>query len=309
MSEVILQIALLIAAGIVWRQFQPAGLSAQAVRSVLTSLVFYLLLPAFALLVLWTAEWRREYLLISLLGVAGVLGALLVMWLFGRLWKFPRPSLGAMMLAAAFPNVTYMGLPVLESTFGDWARAVVMQYDLFAATPLLFTVGIMVGVSYGNSTGKHEPVWRTFAAMPYIWGAALALLMNVLDIDPPDVLLGSLRRLVEGIAPLMLIAVGLALNPRRLVSTQVLTVVPVVLLQLVLVPLALWPLAAMLGMRGEWLQAFVLEAAMPTMLFGLVICDRYGMDTELYATAVTLTTVTSLVSLPLWYHLLQTTAV
>ena len=35
-----------------------------------------------------------------------------------------------MILAAGFPNVTYLGLPVLEQTFGSWARSVVIQIDL-----------------------------------------------------------------------------------------------------------------------------------------------------------------------------------
>jgi hypothetical protein len=48
-----------------------------------------------------------------------------------------------------------------------------------------------------------------------------------------------------------------------------------------------------------------LLAAMPTMVFGIVICERYGLDTELYAAAVTLTTITSLVTLPIWFNWLS----
>jgi predicted permease len=304
MEAVVLQIGLLICGGLIWRYAQPAGLSAQTVRSVLTSLVYYLLLPAFALLVLWTVKWDRAFLVIPLLAVTGVLVALLLMWGLGKAIGYPKAQLGALMIAAAFPNITYMGLPVLESTFGDWARTVVMQYDLFAVTPLLFSVGVMIGARYGTASGQETRLWKIFANMPYVWGALLALLLNVLDVPPPEVLLAALRRMVDGIAPLMLIAVGLALNPRRLLDRQMLTVVPVVVLQLFLTPLLLWPLAQFAGLQGQWLQAFLLEAAMPTMLFGLVLCDRYGLDTELYATAVTVTTVLSLVTLPLWYHVL-----
>jgi len=39
---------------------------------------------------------------------------------------------------------------------------------------------------------------------------------------------------------------------------------------------------------------------MPTMVLGLVICDRFKLDTSLYAEAVTVTTALSLITLPLW---------
>jgi len=45
----------------------------------------------------------------------------------------------------------------------------------------------------------------------------------------------------------------------------------------------------------------VLEAAMPSMVLGLVLCDRFRLDTTLYALAVTVTTLLSLLSLPLWF--------
>jgi hypothetical protein len=48
-----------------------------------------------------------------------------------------------------------------------------------------------------------------------------------------------------------------------------------------------------------------MEAAMPSMVLGIVFCDRYNLDVGLYATAVTVTTVFSLATLPVWYHWLS----
>jgi predicted permease len=47
-----------------------------------------------------------------------------------------------------------------------------------------------------------------------------------------------------------------------------------------------------------------MEAAMPSMVIGIVLCDRYGLDTGLYAAAVTLTTLLSLFTLPVWSGML-----
>ena len=41
---------------------------------------------------------------------------------------------------------------------------------------------------------------------------------------------------------------------------------------------------------------------MPTMLMGLVLCDRYGLNSGVYAAAITVTTLLAFVTLPLWYQ-------
>ena len=130
MNSTLIQMTLLMACGIGWRVLKPAGLQAEHVRHVLTTFVYYLLLPAMVLEVLWTADIGLHSFHFTLLGVSSILFAILCSWLVGSLFKFDGKRLGAMILAAAFPNVTYLGLPVLEQTYGSWARSVVIQMDL-----------------------------------------------------------------------------------------------------------------------------------------------------------------------------------
>ena len=42
---------------------------------------------------------------------------------------------------------------------------------------------------------------------------------------------------------------------------------------------------------------------MPSMVIGLVLCDRYGLNTSLYAIAITLTTALTMFTIPLWFNL------
>lgn len=80
---------------------------------------------------------------------------------------------------------------------------------------------------------------------------------------------------------------------------------PVVLVKLLIMPLFALAIALYLNMEGDFLTASILEIAMPSMMFGIVLCDRYQLDSGLYAMTVTVTTVLSLVSIPLWYNFLQ----
>lgn len=301
MLEVIIQMAGLIICGVGWRLLQPAGLAAMPTRTVLTSLVYYLLLPALVLSVLWKAELGETSVLIAIAGTVGIFAGLAVGFLSCRLCRNSSAEAGAVILAATFPNATYLGLPVLEATFGPWARGVAIQYDLFACTPLLFTVGVLVASRLGASGEKSHAIYRSLLRIPAMWAAVLAVLLNVGDVPLPSVLDGMLSLLERGVVPLMLFSLGLSLEWSRSRWHLLPSLVPVVVVRLLLVPAIVMLVANSLGMSGELRAAVVMEAAMPSMVIGLVLCDRFKLDVSLYAAAVTVTTALSLVTLPLWY--------
>ena len=191
MLEVLVQMGGLIVCGIAWRWLRPAGLEPANTRKVLTSVVYYLLLPALVLSVLWQAELGSTTLLISLSGVFTVFCGVLLSWLSCRFCTSPPAVSGAIILAATFPNVTYLGLPVLEATFGAWARSVAIQFDLFACTPLLFTLGVLVAARYGTSPAGVTGMMRELLRIPALWAGAAAVLLNLLGVHMPSLLGGG----------------------------------------------------------------------------------------------------------------------
>ena len=304
MFEVILQMTGLLACGVIWRIVQPAGLEYKQTRKVLTSLVYYLLLPALVLSVLWQAKLGQNSLLIALSAAAGVIAGLLLAAFSCRACKAQAAQTGAIILAVAFPNVTYMGLPVMEATFGTWARSIAIQYDPFACTPLLFTVGILLASRLGSSEGKHSTLTELMR-IPAVWAALLAVLLNILAVPMPTLIKGWLSLLERGVVPLMLFSIGLSLDWQQTQLRQLPRLLPLIALRLFIVPLIVLGVVGLLGFTGEWRAAIVMEAAMPSMVLGIVICDRFNLDVGLYASAVTITTLLSLFTLPLWYRWLM----
>lgn len=304
MTTTLVQMALLISCGAIWRFLKPAGLEAEQTRLVLTTVVYYLLLPAMVLHVLWQAEIGVQSLKFSQLSALSIFFGLAVMWLFGRLLKINNFRLGALVLAAGFPNVTYLGLPVLEQTFGPWARSIAIQMDLFAGLPLLFTVGIIIARYFGEQEAESKKPIYTFLNTPPFWAAAVAVTMNLLQVSEPVWLSGVLQRLSGGVVPLMLFSLGLALNWQAVSIKNLPYAIPVVVVKMLLMPLfAMW-LNGYIDIKGEAKTAALLETAMPCMVLGLVFCDRYRLDASLYAMVVTVTTILSLVTLPLWYRIM-----
>lgn len=296
-----MQMSLLIACGTFWKTYAPAHISSLAHRRALTDLVFYILLPALVLDVIWQAPLAGASLQISFVAICGIITGLALMWIILRLLKASKQQTGALLLAAAFPNSTYLGLPVLDQVIGPHTRATVLQYDFFACTPILLTFGILLAQYYGANKTEFHPV-RELIKIPALWAVSLGITLNLSGVEQHEYIHSSLSLLAGGVVPLMLIVLGMSIQWKSLHLRYMRLLLPVVLITLVLVPLSVFTMSQLIGLATDTAVMVTLVGAMPTMVFGIVICERYQLDSELYAAAVTLTTILSLVSLPLWYQ-------
>ncbi|HEY0634625.1 MAG TPA: AEC family transporter [Gammaproteobacteria bacterium] len=299
MYNVFIQTALLILLGVLWRRFAPQGLDADTLRRSLTTLVYVLLLPALVVVVLWRADLSLDSVRVALLAALGVVSGMVLAWLWLRRGRSSMAAIGALILASGFPNATYMGLPVLEAALGPWARSVAVQYDLFACTPLLLSVGVMIAAHYGGVKVKGHPL-LALLQVPPLWAALIGIALNLGGVPLPQVMGSLLDMLAGSVVPLMLFSLGLGLRWAAGGWSHLPQLLPVVAIQLLITPLLVWGVSSLLGMSGPIQTAVVLEAGMPSMVLGIVLCDRYKLDTSLYAMAVTLTTAFSLFTLPLW---------
>jgi hypothetical protein len=302
MITVMLQMVVLIGCGIVWRWINPGGYADRQVRTILSAGVYYLFLPALVLRVIWQAPLGIATLQIAIVAAVGVLVSLAVAWPLMRLLRVSSAVTGACLLAAAWPNATYLGLPVLVAVFGELGRSTAIQYDLFACTPLLLTLGVLIARHYGRRDAQQSDagLLPALIRVPPLWTAVFAVALHAADIPMPDFIEGALVMLGNAVVPLMLVNLGLSLQWRSLHWRQLPVLVPVIAVQLGLMPAVVWASATVIGIHGSLLHAVVLEAALPAMVLGLVICDRHELDTGVYAAAVTLSTALSLITLPLW---------
>lgn len=305
MFDTLFSMMFIIACGVVWRYLAPGGVDSEKAREVITGLVYNLLLPALILSILWQAPLGVSSIKISVLSALGILVALVISWVACRSCRMPRPVTGAVVLAASFPNATYLGLPVLVAVFGEWAAGVAIQYDLFASTPLLFTLGILLAQQFGEGS-KGESIGYRLMRIPPLWAALIAVILNLGGVPLPSLLQETLSLLGKSVIPLMLLVLGMSLRWEVLHIRRLPSVAVVVIVQLLLMPLIVWGAAEVLALESRLLAPVVMEAAMPSMVIGVVICDRYGLDTAIYAAAVTVSTLLSLMTLPFWFGLLPT---
>jgi malate permease and related proteins len=300
-----LQMAALIAIGIGWQHIAPKHISVMSHRRALTDLVFYILLPSLVLDIMWLAPLNLTSVKVSLTAISSIAACLLLTWFFVSFLKITKPQKGALLIAGTFPNATYLGLPVTAQAFGDWSQAIVLKYDLFACTPLVLTLGVLIAHHFGDAKSGIHPL-RELSKVPPLWALAIASLLNVTNIPQPLAVHHALDILAGGVVPLMLIALGMSIRWDTIRLKYFPLLLPVSLIALVIAPLVAFEVGSALQIPSNALTVSVILAAMPTMIFGIVICERYQLDSALYAAAVFLTTILSIVTLTIWFNLLPT---
>jgi predicted permease len=208
------------------------------------------------------------------------------------------------MLAAAFGNVTYLGLPVLTGLYGPGAAKYALFYDLLATTPLLWLVGAAIASSYGE--GKRFEVkesLRTIFSLPPVWGIVAGIALKLANIELPSFIMKTLGMFGDLVVPLMVFTIGLALSLPRVKHSYI--IVPAVLIKLFVVPFISYSAAVLLGLSGTALSSCLIEGAMPTMVLSLLIASRFRLDESLAAFLIVVTTVLSFATLPLAVHLTE----
>jgi predicted permease len=96
---------------------------------------------------------------------------------------------------------------------------------------------------------------------------------------------------------MIMLSVGLSLRPEAVLRVPGALGV-VVVLKLVLAPVIALTVGSA-SLDAQLLRVAVLEAGMPSMMLTFVVGERFGLDTDLIAAAIFVTTVLSAITLPL----------
>jgi predicted permease len=306
MNSILLPFGLIILAGVAFRRLQSGRINADHLRESINLLVLNIFLPSLCIKILYSTSIDIQTMLIPVTAVITLLTTLLlslgVYSLLGKKMPIEPSEKGALIIAATFGNVTYLGLPVLTGLYGPEAARYALFYDLLAATPFLWLVGASLASRYGAGKSlKLSESLQTILSLPPVWGILGGLALKVINIPLPAFVVKTLGMLGDLVVPLMIFSIGLALTIPKVKSAF--AIIPAVLIKLAVVPFISYTAARSLGIRGEALSACFLEGAMPAMVLSLLIAARFQLDLPLTALIIVVTTALSFVTLPFAVYL------
>lgn len=275
-------IAVAVAAGMATRRRLGAS-AAQLSRRILAAML-YGLVPPVVFFNLVHLEFTTDVGLGIVLAWVSVLLAGLVAYFVGaRVLRLERPRQGTLINTTIHPNTGYLGLPVCAAALGTDSLDRAIAYDILVGTPTLLLGVFAVGAAFGTRAGetRRERVRAFLARNPPLLAAALGLLAP--SALAPDVLVDGSRVLVFALLPLGFFAVGIVLAAEGRLPRPDRTLVTALGLRLLLAPALLLLLAAPLI---DLPDPYLIAAAMPTGVNGLVVAHAYGLDVGLQAGAV-----------------------
>lgn len=304
MANALTQIAVLLGLGAGWRFVNPLGVSAESLQRSLIALVYYLLLPAFVVLAAWKIPLNQSSLRILILVVLATAAAFAAAWFWYQRSGLPNRSQAALILAAAFGGVIFLGMPVTQSLVGAWTSRIAVEYMLVVNLLLLFLGGILLMQKFA-AVGKNQNVLKDLVKEPVFWAAVIGLLLNMLNARLPGWLVGMLKLISTGMTPVLLLAVGLGLKWSSNWNKLAVSILPAAAIKLILLPLVVWALIQIIGPIGvKTTKALVLQAAVPGFVYGFIICDKYDFATTTYTVAFSMLTLFAVVTIPVWYFIL-----
>ena len=254
-----------------------------------TQVMLWVLLPPVAFLNIAALELTAKVGA----GIGFAYGALLLTaglaYLAGTyLLRLSRPAVGALILASAFANSGYLGLPFNAALFGldDLPNAV--AYDILVSALGILTIGFSIGAAFGTVGERpRERVAAFFSRNPPLWACVLGFLAP--DALAPQWAVDASQIVVFAILPLGFFVVGVTLAAEaeagrmRFPPPLGAAVAAALALKLLVAPATV---AALSQVVLEVPDPYLVQAGMASAINGIVIAHEYGLDRGLVAAAI-----------------------
>lgn len=334
LSETIITIFIVMSVGIFTVR---KGMLNKNDTKIFAALMYYITSPALILTSI-TSSVTRSIIISSLTVPAFAILATIISFMaslvIGRILGIKDASIqNVFRMASTFCNTVYIGLPIIQSIYGPKATSYVFFYDL-GSQLVLWTIGMELvrrqkqfvehsryNVSTDLSIKKEDKHLKQCISLqvcrfkkillnfinPSLVALTISIIMVALNLKLPEMLAGPLRMLGSITVPLSLLFIGMSVADFH-ISSKVFEVkiICIILIRMIFSPIIMGILTYFINIPTILKKVIVIEAGMPVMMFVAVLAKKYENSPEFAAKAVMLTTVMSILTLPIIIFILET---
>ena len=286
--------------GIVMRRL---GRFSEATPSVLNAFIINVSLPALTLL--YVHELPIDRSLAYPAAMAWVLFGLGVVFFItlGRAAGWSRGTIGGLILVGGLANTSFLGLPMIETFYGEEHLGLGILIDQLGTYMVLSTLGILIAVTYAAGAASLAAIAWKILRFPPFQAVLLALVLKPLEY--PEGLEIVLGKLGATLAPLALVSVGYQLRLGEL-RGRIAALSAGLAFKLVMGPAMIMALfTGALGAGGSAIQVTIFEAAMAPMIGASIVALEHKLDPPLVTLMVGIGIPLSFLTLPVWWYVLQ----
>jgi len=269
-----------------------------------SNIITYITYPCLVIMAMqmsfsWEILNNCKYVVLIFIGV--VIIAMIISKILTSVIHLPPTQTGIMAFMMVFGNTGFLGLPVLNGLFGKeavfYGAICDSSFDV-----LMFSIGVTLIRQAAKGETKMG-IGETMKGLinPCFIGSLLGLLLFVCRVSIPDILAGPMDAVGSATSPLAMMVVGSHLA--RINFKDMFMSKPsylVCLLKLLVAPAAALVLVKLIIGGGTLFgTVIVMEAAMPCAMLSVILSERYKADVEFATKGVMLTTILSLITIPI----------
>ena len=263
----------------------------------LSSIVVDITCPLLVLSSVMGEEMPDRSLILPLVGVGFLTYIILLVFGFWvpRFISKNHDDQGMIGFSLMFANVGFIGYPIVASIFGPKA----VFYAALLNVPntfFIFTAGVML-VKGEYSIRQFNP---KVLLSPALIGAFIAALLVAFGVHTPEMIARPITMVGNITVPAALIIIGSSmarLPLREIIGSG--KVYATSFLRLVIVPLSVYFLFRLCGVNTLINNINTVVIAMPVASFGTMFCMKYGRNPSLMTEATFITTLFSIITIPL----------
>ena len=196
--------------------------------------------------------------------------------------------------AFIFNNATFLGYPIVSTTFGE--QGIIPYCGFIIAFNLaLFSYGIWL---FKRVESKH--FLKKTLLNPNISAVVLGMLVFLFHVELPGILTSSVKYVAGATTPLSLLCIGYMLSEaelRKVLKSWRLLVIS--LIQLLFAPVVAFALLRIMGFPDEVVIICTLIQSLPTATSLGLFAEKYGGRVEEASELVVISTLCSVLTLPL----------
>lgn len=203
--------------------------------------------------------------------------------------SFDNRQKGVIVQAIYRSNFVILGVPIVQSIYGSENIGVTSLIIAFVV-PLFNIVSVLVLQKYSQTEANFKQTITNLITNPLIIGAFLGFLYKFLPITLPRIVLSFIEQVANMSTPLSLLVLGGSFQFLS-IRNNIKPLVLVTIARLVVVPFVVLTIATSLGYRGVELASILVLFAGPVAIASFSMAQQMGLDGELAAQCVMVTTI------------------
>lgn len=227
--------------------------------------------------------------------------------LVSKLIKVERNRTGTFRSMFFVSNSIFIGLPINMALFGESSIPYVLLYYI-ANTTFFWTIGAY-GISKDgdvNNSRIFSKETLTRLISPPLMGFVIGIILILCNIHLPKFILDTCKYLGNLTTPLSMLFIGIIIYSVDLKRIKLnLEMVAIFTGRFLISPIIIYFAGKYLGVPVLMEKVFVIQAAMPVMTNTSIVAKQYNADYEYAAVMTVVTTISSLIFIPVYMYLLS----